>query len=201
MGSINERRRKARNARAYYQRHKHTIRQQDKWRRRNDRQYREAKVESSRRHYERNKEKRRAYAREYSRLNRRLRTPELRAVERAWRIANRDRVLRYNRTYRHKNLEKVHQWAKASRQRNKRKRNISLKQKALALRSRRQWAKLHGRQYQMEERARLSDTYVKSLFRPLRASDLPPELVELKRLHVQLLREKKKQYGTKKDPK
>lgn len=50
----------------------------------------------------------------------------------------------------------------------------------------------------------LDDNYVKALLTrdsALGFKDIPPELVDLKRLHVQFIREKKQQYGTKKEPK
>lgn len=106
--------------------------------------------------------------------------------------ADPEKTLRYIKDWQKRNAEKVREWARAYRKKNKPKQRQKEKLKpGYKLKRRR-----HERAHRLRSSLELRDNYVIDLLRDgtsLKSTDFPQELVELKRLHLKIHRQIKQQ--------
>lgn len=109
---------------------------------------------------------------------------EKRAYEKAWRLKNIDRCRAYSRANYAKNIERIREWRSKWNKANRAKKNAINRR----WRERNPEAVTAGRRREIEN---LSASYVAKKMR-LHVGECPPELIELKRTHIQLQRELRK---------
>ncbi len=117
----------------------------------------------------------------------------LNIYSKAYRKANPEKILAYNKAYRKANPEKILAYSKAYYKVNKEKLNDYSKEWAVNNPEKR---KVSVNKNALKNKKELSDNYVKRLFiqrTSLTASDIPPELIEIKRQQLILKRLLKQQ--------